>query len=62
MEKNPGFEFFSFPADSADVSRRFTQIFLPIKIGNVKTDNKEILLCFFTPPPTPPQKGRGVVF
>jgi hypothetical protein len=34
----------------------------PIINGNIQTENNAILLRFFTPPPTPPQKGRGVVF
>jgi hypothetical protein len=35
---------------------------LRVKNGNINRDNYAILLRFFTPPPTPPQKGRGVVF
>jgi hypothetical protein len=36
--------------------------FLPVKTGNIKADNNEILYRYLTPPPTPPQIGRGVVF
>jgi hypothetical protein len=38
------------------------QSLLPVKTGNIKTDNSIILIRLFTPPPAPPQKGRGVVF